>query len=132
MLAGLQPSVGSVGDAIDNALCETTVGLYKTERIRDGSPFRTGPLRTLTDLEDITSAWVHWVQHEQTDPSARASSTGGQPKPSTTLTNRSDSTPITRNEMCIKPGMLQPRRRCISMSGMSRTSGRGSVSDSGW
>jgi putative transposase len=60
MLAGLQPSAGSVGDPIDNALCETTIGLYKTERIRDGSPFRTGPLRTLTDLEDITSAWVHW------------------------------------------------------------------------
>jgi hypothetical protein len=30
-LAALQPSVGSVGDAIDNALCETTIGLYKTE-----------------------------------------------------------------------------------------------------
>jgi len=60
MLAGLQPSVGTVGDALDNALCETTIGLYKTECIRDGSPFRTGPIRTLTDLEDITSAWVSW------------------------------------------------------------------------
>jgi transposase InsO family protein len=43
-----------------DALCETTIGLYKTECIRDGSPFRTGPIRTLTDLEDITSAWVSW------------------------------------------------------------------------
>ena len=43
-----------------NALAETTIGLYKTECVRDGSPFRTGPVRTLADLEEITSAWVHW------------------------------------------------------------------------
>jgi transposase InsO family protein len=60
MLAGLTPSVGTVGDALDNALAETTIGLYKTECVRDGSPFRNGPLRTLADIEDATSAWVHW------------------------------------------------------------------------
>jgi len=60
MLAGLIPSVGTAGDALDNALAETTIGLYKTECVREGSPFRNGPLRTLTDLEDITSAWVRW------------------------------------------------------------------------
>jgi putative transposase len=60
MLAGLTPSVGTVGDALDNALAETTIGLYKTECVRDGSPFRTGPLRTLADIEDATCAWVHW------------------------------------------------------------------------
>jgi transposase InsO family protein len=60
LLEGLAPSVGTVGDALDNALAETTVGLYKTECIRAGSPFRAGPVRTLADLEEITSAWVHW------------------------------------------------------------------------
>lgn len=60
MLEGLVPSVGTVGDALDNALAETTIGLYKTECIRAGSPFRTGALRTLADVEDSTSAWVHW------------------------------------------------------------------------
>jgi transposase InsO family protein len=59
-LAGLTPSVGTVGDALDNALAETTIGLYKTECVRDGSPFRRGPLATLADLEAATSAWVHW------------------------------------------------------------------------
>jgi putative transposase len=59
-LEGLTPSIGSVGDAYDNALAETTIGLYKTECVRDGSPFRRGPIRTLADLEHITSAWVHW------------------------------------------------------------------------
>ena len=64
LLAGLRPSplcqAGTVGDALDNALAETTIGLYETECIRDGSPFRVGPVRTLADLEAITSAWVHW------------------------------------------------------------------------
>jgi transposase InsO family protein len=60
LLAGLVPSIGTVGDALDNALAETTMGLYKTECTRDGSPFRTRPIRGLADLEDCTSAWVHW------------------------------------------------------------------------
>jgi len=60
MLAGLTGSAGSVGDAYDNALAETTTGLYKTECTRDGPPFRNGPVRTLAGLEAITSARVHW------------------------------------------------------------------------
>lgn len=60
MLEGLIGSIGTVGDALDNALCETTIGLYKTECLRPGSPSRTGPIRTLADLENMTSAWVSW------------------------------------------------------------------------
>ncbi len=65
LLAGLTGSVGSVGDAYDNALAETTIGLYKTECTRSGSPFRNGPIRTLADLEEITSAWVAWYNAER-------------------------------------------------------------------
>jgi putative transposase len=65
MLAGLTPSIGTVGDALDNALAETTIGLYKTECIRENSPFRHGPLTTLADLEDATSAWVHWYNNDR-------------------------------------------------------------------
>ena len=60
LLAGMVPSIGSIGDAYDNALAETIIGLYKTECTRAGSPFRTGPLRRLSDLEETTAAWVHW------------------------------------------------------------------------
>ena len=60
MLEGLMPSIGTVGDAYDNALAETTIGLYKTECIRADSPFRDGPLETAADVEKITSEWVHW------------------------------------------------------------------------
>jgi putative transposase len=60
MLAGLKPSIGTVGDALDNALAETAIGLYKAECTRDGSPFRNGPLGTLADVGEITSAWACW------------------------------------------------------------------------
>jgi transposase InsO family protein len=57
--AGICPSTGSIGDAYDNALAETTIGLYKTECTQPGSPFHTG-LRTGLDVERATAAWVHW------------------------------------------------------------------------
>jgi putative transposase len=56
---GIYPSIGSVGDAYDNALAETTIGLYKTECTRPGSPFHTG-LHTAANVEGATAAWVHW------------------------------------------------------------------------
>jgi putative transposase len=59
-LHGMSPSIGTVGDAYDNALAETIIGLYKTECIRDDSPFRHRPLTRLSDVEHATSAWVHW------------------------------------------------------------------------
>ena len=60
LLNGMMPSIGSVGDAFDNALAETTIGLYKHECVRADSPFRRGPLDRLSDLEMITADWVHW------------------------------------------------------------------------
>lgn len=77
MLDGLTPSVGTVGDALDNALCETTIGLHKTECIREGSPFPTGPIDTLADPEDITSAWVAWYNEHTPDAPAQATPARG-------------------------------------------------------
>jgi putative transposase len=56
----MRPSIGSVGDAFDNALAETTIGLYKTECTQSGSPFRNDPFERLGDVEDATSRWVSW------------------------------------------------------------------------
>jgi putative transposase len=42
----------------NNALAETTVGLYKNECVRADSPFRRGPLYTLGDVELITADYV--------------------------------------------------------------------------
>ncbi|SBS77759.1 conserved hypothetical protein [uncultured Mycobacterium sp.] len=51
MLEGIAASIGRVGDAYDNALAETTIGLFKTEATGRGSPFLSGPLRTLDEVE---------------------------------------------------------------------------------
>ena len=63
-LEGITPSVGSVGDAYDNALMESIIGLYKTECIRPG-PFHTGPFKTLSEVEFATMAWVDWYNHRR-------------------------------------------------------------------
>ncbi|WP_156163737.1 IS3 family transposase [Demequina subtropica] len=63
-LEGIAASIGSIGDAYDNALAESTIGLFKNEAIRDDSPFRDGPLRRLEDVEWVTLAWIDWYnQH---------------------------------------------------------------------
>ncbi len=56
--AGIAASVGSVGDAYDNALAETINGLYKTEVIK-----RLGPWRSREQLELATLRWVHWFNN---------------------------------------------------------------------
>nr|WP_238306263.1 IS3 family transposase [Mycobacterium sp. 20KCMC460] len=53
--AGIQPSVGAVGSSYDNALAETINGLYKTELIKPGKPWRT-----VDDVELATARWVDW------------------------------------------------------------------------
>ena len=58
--AGIEPSVGSVGDSYDNALAETINGLYKAEVIR-----RRGPWRSLEAVEFATLEWVDWFNHRR-------------------------------------------------------------------
>jgi transposase InsO family protein len=53
--AGIEPSVGSVGDSYDNALAETIIGLYKTEVIGE-----RGPWRGVEHVEFETLDWVDW------------------------------------------------------------------------
>ena len=65
LLEGLVPSIGTVGDAYDNALAETTIGLFKTECYRTGSPFLPRQPRTLAELEDAVAAWVHWYNTDR-------------------------------------------------------------------
>ncbi len=58
--AGIEPSVGSVGDSYDNALAETINGLFKTEVIR-----RRGPWRNLEAVEFATLEWVDWFNNRR-------------------------------------------------------------------
>jgi transposase InsO family protein len=58
--AGVAPSVGSVGDAYDNALAESVIGLFKTEVIR-----RRGPWKGFDDVEYATLEWVAWFNTQR-------------------------------------------------------------------
>jgi len=53
--AGIDPSVGSVGDSYDNALAESTIGLFKTEVIDF-----MGPWKSVGQVEWETLKWVNW------------------------------------------------------------------------
>ena len=58
--AGALASIGTVGDSFDNALAESTIGLYKTECVR-----HEGPWRGVDDLELATLNWVHWFNESR-------------------------------------------------------------------
>ena len=63
-LAEIRPSIGSVGDAYDDALMETINGLYKAEAIRT-TVFHDGPYKTLADVEYATAGWVDWYNNRR-------------------------------------------------------------------
>jgi putative transposase len=58
--AGIQPSVGAVGNSYDNALAETVNGLYKAELIKPRMPWRT-----IEELELAAAEWVDWYNHRR-------------------------------------------------------------------
>jgi transposase InsO family protein len=58
--AGIEPSVGSRGDAYDNAMAESVIGLYKTEVI-----VRKGPWKSLEEVEFKTLEWVDWFNNRR-------------------------------------------------------------------
>ena len=58
--AGVSGSVGTVGDAYDNALAESVIGLFKTELIKP-----RGPWRTAEQVELATLEYVDWFNHRR-------------------------------------------------------------------
>jgi transposase InsO family protein len=58
--AGIEPSVGSIGDSYDNALAESVIGLYKTEVI-----YRLGPWRSREHVKFETLDWVDWFDNRR-------------------------------------------------------------------
>jgi putative transposase len=58
--AGIDGSIGTVGDALDNALAESTIGLYKTELIKP-----RGPWHNLREVDVATAVWVEWYNNRR-------------------------------------------------------------------
>ena len=63
-LDGIAPSIGSVGDAYDNALMESINGLYKAECIRT-TVFHDGAYKTIAEVEFATAGWVDWYNNRR-------------------------------------------------------------------
>jgi transposase InsO family protein len=63
-IEAIHPSIGSVGDAYDNALMECVIGLFKTECIRT-TVFHDGPFKTIADIEYATAGWVDWYNNRR-------------------------------------------------------------------
>lgn len=59
--AGLTGSIGTVGDALDNALMESTIGLFKTEVIEH----EQAAWSSWRQVEQATASWVHWYNTER-------------------------------------------------------------------
>ena len=60
---GARPSIGTVADSYDNALAETTNGLYKTECVH--GPDAPSPWADADELELATLSWVHWFNEHR-------------------------------------------------------------------
>jgi putative transposase len=60
---GARPSIGTVADSFDNALAETTNGLYKTECVY--GPDAPQPWDDVDELELATLSWVHWFNEQR-------------------------------------------------------------------
>jgi putative transposase len=58
--AGVSGSVGTVGDAYDNALAESVIGLFKTELIKP-----QGPWHTAGQVEIATLEYIDWFNHRR-------------------------------------------------------------------
>jgi putative transposase len=58
--AGADPSIGSIGDGYDNAVAESTIGLFKSELIN-----QKGPWKTIEQVEFATLQWVDWYNHQR-------------------------------------------------------------------
>ncbi|NUP17692.1 MAG: IS3 family transposase [Streptomyces sp.] len=98
--AGAVSSVGSRGDSYDNALAESTTGLYKTELIH-----HRGPWKGLDDVELATMEWVDWYNNRRLKAPARTFHPPNT-KPSTAQRSTQLLSPQPRNPVSNKSGAV--------------------------
>ncbi len=114
-LEGIRPSIGSVGDAYDNALMECVIGLYKTECIRT-TVFHDGPYRSVHDIEYATAGWVDWYNQRRLHSSLGYLSPQSSRQPTTPPSTESRNPYGSGRE----PGAIQigePGRRRVALAG---------------
>ena len=92
---GAAPSIGTIGDSFDNAMAETTIGLFKTELHRNPAALAAngGPWRGLDDLEIATCGWVVVVQRANASTANSTITPPPRSKPPTTATMTTPTSP---------------------------------------
>jgi hypothetical protein len=99
--AGIAPSIGTVGDALDNALIESTIGLSKTELIdHDHTRSWTGR----AEVKRETASWVHWYNTTRNHHSIGKMTPIEFEQEHHRLTN-----PATTDEGCVNRASIKPR-----------------------
>ena len=118
-LEGIRPSIGTVGDAFRQCPRGNHDRALQTECTRAGSPFRTGPFARLSDIEQATSPWVDWYNHDRLmhrlgrrPPVEHEADYYAQ----SVTANRS----VTRNEGCTKPGVVHTRPVLPTCGGLGK------------
>ena len=114
--AGIEPSVGSVGDSYDNALAETINGLYKAEVIH-----RRGPWRSFEAVEFATLEWVDWFNNRRLlEPIGNIPPAEAEERYYAML-EQSDPWPRNLNQLASgKPGAVQGRRMAVSLDSVRK------------
>ena len=115
--AGIERSVGSVGDSYDNALAESVIGLFKTEVIR-----RRGPWRNIDEVEFGALDWVDWFKGnrrllEPLDYAPAGGSMKGSLLSGSEHPSRRGWTQLTEELKLTKPGERFGRSQLISVLG---------------
>lgn len=64
-MEGIAAFIGSIGDAYDNALAESAIGLFNTEVMAKNNPFHAGPYKSIEDVEYATMEWVDWFNRSR-------------------------------------------------------------------
>ena len=124
-LEEIRPSIGSVGDAYDNALMESINGLYKAESIRT-TVFHDGPYKTIADVEYATVGLVDWSTTEGSTRPWETSHPSSTSKPTTLLSTESR-TPYRNGR---EPGALQSVTSSRSAFGACHRGTNGSMRSS--
>lgn len=101
--AGIDASIGTVGDALDNALTESQIGLFKTELIKPRRPWHG-----LGDVELGTAEWVDWFNNQASIPPS-GTSRPTNTRPTATFNSGPNRRLESTHGASTDPGAVQPR-----------------------
>ena len=114
VLEGIAASIGSVGDAYDTALAESTIGLFKMEAVSKSSPFLQGPIKTIDDIEFLGDGMGGLVKYPPSATAPWTTSLRTSSRPSITLNYRFSNRRCRQHRSGKKPGTVHTAVRKLT------------------